>query len=944
MYLALLFKLLIKCNQTRFMTKLGLRDWILVLTLVPTLIIGLLLSGYFTLNRYLDLNDLLIEQGTNIIEPLAIATEYPLFTQNKPQLSRLVSQSHNKHTPLIKSIAVFNHHKELIVTSNYHKQFDLLIPSIEQTTHQTLSQKITDDYIIFTLPIFDTARDDDPFQFNDSAALKGYLIIQMNKDFAVIGQQKALLVSLAIIILALFISFYLAIRFSRIFLNPIGKLVFAIDKLKEGEQDTSLHEPMKGEFELLRRGLNSIAHNMVLQKDEMQKHIDQAISDYRETLEQYETQNIQLNIAKKEAQDANRVKSDFLANMSHELRTPLNGVVGFTRQLYKTPLNKHQKDYLDTIELSANSLLAIISDILDFSKLEAGAMELENIHFQLRDTINEVLTLLAPSAHDKNLELSINIAEQVPDNLVGDPTRFKQVMINLISNAIKFTESGHVLIDIDCRQLAVNQVSVFVAINDSGIGISADKQDALFSAFGQADSSITRKFGGTGLGLIITKHLVEAMGGKISLNSAVGKGSCFTFNAILSLPKRTYSDNLPHHSLEQKRILYFETHRHTHEVTAALLEQWNMAVTSCLSLADLEQALDSDFSFDIAILGHAASLDNMNEIKSLVTRVRPHCDYLYLMVNTVSHNMREAFIGTGADACLSKPLNHRKLCESLAAPYRLDHPSIHIPEQTQKVLPIKALVVDDNDANLKLMCTLLEEQIEFIDTAHNGAQALSLAKTHKYDLIFLDIQMPIMDGVTACKLIIESSINESTPIIAVTAHALAGEKEQLLKVGFKNYLTKPLDEEMLRQTIHEYSPDSTPNNKSRTEPKQTSESTPPFSSKRIDWTLALQRAGGKIDLAHEMLNMLLLSVPETLNELRCANEKMDQQQVLNVVHKFHGACCYTGVPKLKHLAETIETALKEGQDLSYIEPELFELEDELVNLLADAQKEEISPL
>jgi len=248
----------------------------------------------------------------------------------------------------------------------------------------------------------------------------------------------------------------LALRLSRMFMTPLNKLVLATDKLVEGKRSTGLNDNMIGEFELLREGLNTIAHTMVMQKDEMQKNIDQATSDYRETLEQYETSNIELSFAKKEAQDANRVKSDFLAKMSHELRTPLNGVIGFTRQLYKTPLNKHQKDYLDTIMLSANSLMTIISDILDFSKLEAGAMELESIQFQLRDAVNEVMTLLAPSAHDKQLELSIYINQQVPDDLTGDPTRFKQVLINLLSNAIKFTEKGSIKVDISHRYSTTN--------------------------------------------------------------------------------------------------------------------------------------------------------------------------------------------------------------------------------------------------------------------------------------------------------------------------------------------------------------------------------------------------------------------------------------------------------------------------------------------------------
>jgi two-component system sensor histidine kinase BarA len=413
----------------------------------------------------------------------------------------------------------------------------------------------SDELVTFFTPIINHTSHDskwDPSAFQSSL---GTVIIQLNKDQAVIGQQRALLISGIVIILSLVFAAILALRLSRMFMTPLNKLVLATDKLVEGKRSTGLNDNMIGEFELLREGLNTIAHTMVMQKDEMQKNIDQATSDYRETLEQYETSNIELSFAKKEAQDANRVKSDFLAKMSHELRTPLNGVIGFTRQLYKTPLNKHQKDYLDTIMLSANSLMTIISDILDFSKLEAGAMELESIQFQLRDAVNEVMTLLAPSAHDKQLELSIYINQQVPDDLTGDPTRFKQVLINLLSNAIKFTEKGSIKVDISHRLLDDERTSLLVSVTDTGVGIPMDKQDSLFTPFGQADSSITRKFGGTGLGLIITKHIVEAMNGRITLNSAPGNGTCFTFNSVFSLPNHVFTNDLPTKSLIRKRML-----------------------------------------------------------------------------------------------------------------------------------------------------------------------------------------------------------------------------------------------------------------------------------------------------------------------------------------------------------------------------------------------------
>jgi two-component system sensor histidine kinase BarA len=902
-------------------------------------IIGLLLGGYFTINRYVELDENLYQQGVTIAEPLSIALEQPLLEKNRLLLNRLISYTHNKHSPVIKTIAVFDELGQLITISNYHRDFDDFIT--EQNFDQlnsTLSTQ-SDNYITFFTPIIERSAPDAKWDTSVFNVSLGTVVLQLNKDEAIIGQQRALLISGMVIIISLILATYLAIKLSRMFMTPLTKLVLATDKLVEGKRETGLNEQMTGEFDLLREGLNTIAHSMVKQKDDMQKNIDQATSDYRETLEQYETSNIELSIAKKEAQDANRVKSDFLAKMSHELRTPLNGVIGFTRQLYKTPLNKNQKDYLDTIELSANSLMTIISDILDFSKLEAGAMELESIQFQLRDTVNEVMTLLAPSAHEKQLELSIFIDSKVPDELTGDPTRFKQVLINLLSNAVKFTEKGAIKVDIGFRLLKNEKASLLVSITDTGVGIPMDKQDALFTAFGQADSSITRKFGGTGLGLIITKYIVEAMEGRINLNSAPGSGSCFTFNAVFKLPEHAFTSNLPTKSLVGKNILYLEPNEHTHHSVLSLLSEWDTRVTACFSEAEFLNAIQNKkVNFDICIIGHTDEIDNMQRLKGYVNAVRKSTDYLYLLLNTISHNRRESLIGSGANACLSKPLNHRKLCETLAAPYRLDHPVHYIEQNEHQLLPLKVLAVDDNDANLKLIHTLLTEQVETIDTAHNGSQAYSLCKSQKYDIIFMDIQMPIMDGITACKLIKESSLNEDTPIIAVTAHALNSEKEQLLKVGFCGYLTKPIDEDMLNQIISDHSPQS-PVNRNKV---QTDKPLPPapFKSERLDWPLALQHAGGKNELALEMLNMLLSSVPETLKLLNEAAKKGECQQVLAVVHKLHGACCYTGVPKLKFLSETIETALKSKCTLNKIEPELFELQDELENLLNDANMSE----
>ncbi|CCQ10744.1 BarA sensory histidine kinase (= VarS = GacS) [Pseudoalteromonas luteoviolacea B = ATCC 29581] len=916
------------------MTKLSFRDSVLTLTLLPTVVIGLLLGSYFTLNRFVELEQNVEARGTSIIEPLAVALEAPLKAQDKAQLHRLLTMTQSQHGNLIRSIAIFDKHNSLLLTSNLQPKFvDFSLPVNIGELHAT-NVEHHDTSIVFYTPIKHFSQQVDLWTGPVPSNL-GALAIELSLDEARISQQRAVLASIAILMITLLVAGIFALYFGQRFTHPLRKLLLATDKLTEGKQDIGLETPMEGEFELLRQGLTSIGVKMAFQKEEMQKHIDQATSDYRETLEQYETQNIQLSIAKREAQDANRVKSDFLAKMSHELRTPLNGVIGFTRQLYKTPLNRHQKDYLDTIVLSANSLMNIISDILDFSKLEAGAMDLEHIQFQLRDVVNEVMTLLAPSAHDKQLELSVYINRRVPENLIGDPTRFKQVLINLINNAIKFTEKGSVKIDIGHRMIDDQRTSLLVSVSDTGVGIAQEKQDTLFTPFGQADSSITRKFGGTGLGLIITKHIVEAMKGRITLNSAQGNGTCFTFNAIFDLPNHHFNNDMPIKPLQHKRVLYFETQEHTHQAVAALLQEWEMQVTACSDEETFLKALEPEFNYDVCIVGHMATVDQMPALKSYISKVRSQTDYLYLMLNTISHNMRESLIGSGADACLSKPVNNRKLCELLAAPYRLDHPDVSSDEDQMDILPLKVLVADDNDANLKLITTLLEEQVESIDKAHNGAQAISLCKSHKYDIIFMDIQMPITDGITACKTILDASLNEDTPIFAVTAHALTTEKEELLKIGFKGYLTKPIDEDMLKQTICDVSQTVIRVNNKHSKANN-APSMPPFESHLLDWQQALQHAGGKNDLALEMLNMLLLSVPETVKLLKDATDREDHEHLLTIVHKFHGACCYTGVPKLKKLSETLETALKQHVPINDLEPELLELVDELENLLRDS--------
>ncbi len=920
------------------MSKIGLKEWVLFLTLIPTTLIGVIIVIWIAITRYGELDNDLKKRGKDIIEPIAGISAEVIEKRDNRKLRQILHNAHVNNSPLVLTIVVFNPDHQVALASAHNKETDALRLRPGEPQPVTTTFEKTDQHLIVRAPIISESNInyDRVTGFPADSTYLGYVSLQLSLHDAVLKQYETViesiaLVGMAILLSALF-SFYLIKRVT----SPVKEMVSAVDRIREGKFDTRLTVPQVGELELLKNGINSMAASLSNHREELQSNVDQATWDLRETLEQIEIQNVELDLAKRKAQEANQVKSEFLANMSHELRTPLNGVIGFTRQLMKTPLKENQRDYLDTIEKSANNLLSIINDILDFSKLEAGRMVLEEIPFPLRDSIAEIMTLLAPSAHDKKLELSVNISANTPDDYIGDPTRLKQVFTNLIGNAIKFTEKGSITIDIIPVKEQNGLITLKAIVDDTGIGISEKQQATLFEAFGQADSSITRRYGGTGLGLIISQKLAKAMGGDIGFNSVENNGSTFWFTFTCKLHSVPLSAPLSVRNLEGKSVVYFESHEHTRRSTTETLESWSLHVTTLSTIDELLSFVESGQRVDIAIIGHNVSPSLINEIKELIDRVRPVCQYLYLLVDTISANMREAFIGSGVRSCLSKPINPRKLSTAISQPW--DNQSYIIPEKSTTFAKsqISVLAVDDNDANLKLIRSLLSEIVEHIDIASNGLQALETCTNKTYDLIFMDIQMPVMDGVTACQRIKESTPNENTPIIAVTAHALAGEKERLLESGFNSYLTKPLDEEMLRLSIIEYTNDSTLTQQK--EDASTYETNNPVArpeSDKIDWSLALQRAGGKDDLALDMLLMLVDSIPEHRELISEGMENDDQQAILNHVHKLHGACCYTGVPVLKNLAELIETGLKNKTGWLELEPELMELLDEMEHLEND---------
>ena len=914
------------------MTKYGLRARVFTLTLAPTLIIGLLLSAFFTMSRYRDLEHQLISTGASIIEPLAISTEYGMTDKNREAVRRLISYAHRKHSQIVRSIAVFDADNQLFVTSNFHRNFEILMYPDNQPIPQLLDTRLNDNSLILRAPILSEGQFSSSSIPGHQAKALGYIALELDLSALRLQQYQEVFTALMVLLLGLTLSSLFAYRLMKDVTRPISHMVSVVDRIRRGHLDVRIEGQLLGELDTLKNGINAMAISLSEYHIEMQQSIDQATSDLRETLEQLEIQNVELDIAKKRAQEAARVKSEFLANMSHELRTPLNGVIGFTRQMLKTRLSSSQQDYLQTIEKSANNLLTIINDILDFSKLEAGKLLLENIPFDFTESLDEVMKLLAPSAHEKGLELTLKIDNRIPTGLIGDPLRIQQVLTNLIGNAVKFTERGNIDVSVELKADKDENVELQFMVRDTGIGISERQQAQLFQAFSQADASISRRYGGTGLGLVITQKLVTQMGGEIRLTSRLHQGSTFWFSLRLTKTDLPVSQPINTSSLSDKKLLLIEPNMQAASVIQQRLIHAGLHVTYRSTMPD--DAEQHDFAMLSLTPGEQPPIATLLD---MVFKAEQLSDKVMVCLPTTELALSERLVNAGVSACLPKPLAHRKLLETLISePDMLAEaaPPL-VPEPAQSILPLTVMAVDDNPANLKLISALLSERVETVITATGGKKAVEYAHQKGFDLIFMDIQMPEMDGVTASQEIHKTELNHTTPVIAVTAHAMAGERERLIDAGMDDYLTKPIEEHILQQILAKW---TNPHDAellplAATAPSPATEKAP-AENKNVswDWDLALKQAAGKEELAKDMLQMLLDFMPEV--EM-LVNEALDGKEIelWPPIHKLHGSCAYSGVPRLKNLCHTIETELKAGASTEDIEPELFELIDEMNNVV-----------
>lgn len=906
------------------MKKIGIKYQILLIALVPAMLVNTIFAYTHFTYQVDQVHNLLHSKGKIIAQQLANASEKNILSGDYAEIQHLVNNIIDTHAIILVSV---------------HDQDSKVIAKSISTEYDAENMA---KYFYYRLPITSqNIQNSESMLSAQNDAQKNQVVGWVNLNMSQHQLEKAkksIEYSSALLFLGiLFFILVLSLIMGSSIIRPIFKLLEHIKKVEAGLLGEVIHSLEKSEIGELQKGFNRMTESLLANRNELNEKILFSTKQLSEAIGDLENKNSELKFAKDEAQNANKVKSAFLANMSHEIRTPINGIKGFINLMSQSNLDSTQKRYADIILKSTNDLTDIISEILDFSKMESGKLQIAEDHFDLYEAIQQTRDILFINVLSKNIDLVLIIFSDTPRFVYGDKLRLKQVLLNLIGNSIKFTDEGEVVIKVMVEQQTESDVNILITIEDTGIGISEKDQKNLFEAFSQVDTATNRRFTGTGLGLVISRNLIGLMAGKISMQSTIGVGTIFSVQLpFLMTSLNPATDPMIH--VDKKIVLILSSRKTCLQEITSLFDGAQIATESILvselACAETINSKIQKFLKHIDFLAIDLRHFNLNLNKILgnisledVRIIIMHYDQTMIKIPM---NSNLEFISTTT--------NCQNLKHVLATPADNSLKPIS-PALTAPINSKKVLLVDDNQVNLKLASELIGLWGHQVFEAESALQAMALYKRESFDLIVLDIQMPEIDGVELFKMMREENAQDKTSIVALTANILNNEEQRLLELGFDYYLSKPIDEEKFRRILDR----STHMNSHVTELKKPKliEQTISISKPSFDFKLSLKLSQNNKTIMFKILEILVKDIPSLQLQLKAAAVQNDKERLSAILHKLHGITCYISLPKLKTQVSSLQQLLttcsnRQQQDITFkIHDELYNIKNETQQLLKE---------
>lgn len=745
------------------------------------------------------------------------------------------------------------------------------------------------------------------------------------------------LIGLAIIVLGMIGTAALTMHYRKRLVAPLHRINAAMARVRAAESGVRVPTGSPAVLGDLEAGFNAMAEQIDFNTEFLQAEIDNATAEVGETNVALEIRNAELDIARRRASEANRAKTEFLANMSHEIRTPMNGIIGYVKLLLGTNLDDRQREFVSTVDRSAQNLVALVDEILDFSNLERGQLVLDHSPFGLRACIESAVNMTAPSAHGKGLELVSLVYSDVPDGLIGDETRIVQILNNLLDNAVRVTSSGDVVLRVMLEQEArAGRIQIAFTVCDNGDGIEADELQRLIEAFNQGASASNRMYARVGLGLAICQRLVAAMGGQVQISSARDQGSSFRITLALDLdPDAQDASSMtvgPHH------VLLVEPHRLSRIALRNLLNEFGMQVD------DWETLADRDLNpYDLIVLAATAQADAWQIVRSALGELAMRTRQPVIVLASCSDPKQlQTFRDAGAAYSLSKPVRRGPLHDALVDLLAGDSPdtvsAVRVAatakaDVTAQPLAGKVcLAADDNPINLRLMEHLLMNLGATVLMAHNGQQAIERMEGQQVDLVFLDVHMPVMNGLDAARVMRRAQGKRHVPIVALTADAVERNLRAIERAGMDGFLVKPITPQALTDAVHDLL--TIGRIDSRVHRPDLAVTTDRKLLQVRDYPQALRIAGDSASIAGRLFNKLCDELPETLAEMQARHTAQDSAELWQLAHRLNGASAVCGAPALQAALRVLEKVTEARDSHEAIGAALDHVADEIQHLLA----------